>query len=483
MKQLFLTILIVLLFTNSASIAQGVAINNDNSAPDPIAMLDVKSTTKGLLVPRMTQAQRIAITTPANGLLIYQTDNPSGFYYFNGSGWFRLSLQNEGWSTTGNAGTNPANNFFGTTDNQPLSFRLNNAPAGKFDHIKGNYYIGSGSGYSNTTGQGNIAIGNGTLKSNTDGSASIAIGDSALYNHNELLGDAIAIGYKTLFSDISGRGNIAIGSGTLNKNISGVYNIAIGANALLSNTTGNANIAIGGLNENSTASSNTAVGYNVMDANTTGDYNAAYGYQALANTTTGSGNTAVGSMAGYNLQYYVNNVTAIGNFAGFNTTPSNHINIGNTSNIWIGGQVNWGVWSDRRIKKDIQQNVPGLSFIMQLNPVTYHLDIHKQNEMVYTKGSDTLSWPTKYEIETITQSGFIAQEVEQAAKENNYEFSGVVVPKSDEGLYSIRYAEFVVPLVKAVQELSLSNDEMKAIVNNQQRKIEELENTINKLTN
>ncbi len=475
MKYIYTAFLVIGILTWDEALAQGVAINNDNSTPDASAMLDVKSTTKGLLVPRMTQAQRTAIIAPASGLLVYQTDNPAGFYYYGGAGWFRLSLQNEGWSTTGNTGTNPANNFIGTTDNQPLSFRLNNSHAGKFDHIKGNYYIGSGSGYPNTTGQGNIAIGNGTLKSSSDGSGSIAIGDSALYNHNELLGDAIAIGYKTLFSDISGRGNIAIGSGALNKNISGVYNIAIGANALLSNTSGNANIAIGGLNENSTASNNTAVGYNVMDANTTGESNSAFGFQALANTTTGSGNTAVGSMAGYNLQYYVNNVTAIGNSAGFNTTPSNHINIGNTSNTWIGGQVNWGVWSDSRIKKDVQENVPGLSFIMKLKPVTYHLDIHTQNEMVYARGSDTISWPEKYDIETITQSGFIAQEVEQAARETNYDFSGLVVPKSEEGLYSLRYAEFVIPLVKAVQE-------QQYLIEQQQQKIEELEITLNKLT-
>ena len=144
-KLIYLAILTIGMIIQFEALSQGVAINNDNSTPDPSAMLDVKSTSKGLLVPRMTQAQRTAITTPANGLLVYQTDNPSGFYYYSGAGWFRLSLQNEGWSTSGNAGTNPANNFIGTTDNQPLSFRLNNAPAGQFDHIKGNYYIGSGS--------------------------------------------------------------------------------------------------------------------------------------------------------------------------------------------------------------------------------------------------------------------------------------------------------------------------------------------------
>lgn len=62
-------------------------INNDGSAPDASAMLDVKSEAKGMLIPRMTSSQRSAITSPANGLLIYQTNTPIGFYYYNGTAW------------------------------------------------------------------------------------------------------------------------------------------------------------------------------------------------------------------------------------------------------------------------------------------------------------------------------------------------------------------------------------------------------------
>ncbi len=51
-------------------------------------------------------------------------------------------------------------------------------------------------------------------------------------------------------------------------------------------------------------------------------------------------------------------------------------------------------------------------------------------------------------------SGFLAQEVEQSGKELKYDFSGVDKPKTDGGLYSLRYSEFVVPLVKSVQELN-----------------------------
>ena len=65
--------------------AQSVAINTDGSAPDDSAVLDLKSTNQGILVPRMTQANRNAITTPATGLMIFQTDNTPGFYFNAGT--------------------------------------------------------------------------------------------------------------------------------------------------------------------------------------------------------------------------------------------------------------------------------------------------------------------------------------------------------------------------------------------------------------
>ena len=58
-------------------------------------------------------------------------------------------------------------------------------------------------------------------------------------------------------------------------------------------------------------------------------------------------------------------------------------------------------------------------------------------------------------------SGFVAQEVEQAAKNVGYDFSGVEKPKSENDMYGLRYAEFVVPLVKAVQEQQQMIDELK----------------------
>ena len=71
--------------------AQNVGINADNSTPHASAMLDVKSTDKGVLIPRMTAAQRALIAAPATGLLVYQTDGTDGFYFYNGTAWVSLS--------------------------------------------------------------------------------------------------------------------------------------------------------------------------------------------------------------------------------------------------------------------------------------------------------------------------------------------------------------------------------------------------------
>lgn len=65
--------------------SQGVAINETNDLPDPSAILDIQSTEKGILVPRMTQSQRNEILNPANGLMIFQTDNTPGFYFNSGT--------------------------------------------------------------------------------------------------------------------------------------------------------------------------------------------------------------------------------------------------------------------------------------------------------------------------------------------------------------------------------------------------------------
>ena len=82
--------------------------------PDASSLLEIKSTSKGLLISRMTQTQRDAIASPATGLLIYQTNKTPGFYYYDGSKWTAVTPKSKGWSLTGNSGTDPSINFIGT---------------------------------------------------------------------------------------------------------------------------------------------------------------------------------------------------------------------------------------------------------------------------------------------------------------------------------------------------------------------------------
>lgn len=95
MKKLLLVALLQLSLSAMVCAQNNIGINN--GAPDASAALDITSTTQGMLVPRMTKAQRDVInmvsgvSTPAPGLLIYQTDNTAGFYYYTGTAWTALS--------------------------------------------------------------------------------------------------------------------------------------------------------------------------------------------------------------------------------------------------------------------------------------------------------------------------------------------------------------------------------------------------------
>ena len=93
MKKIFIITAAVLL---TATTYAQVGINNEN--PDASAALDITSTTGGLLVPRMTAAQRDAISSPATGLMIYQTDDTIGFYYYNGSSWAEVAATSATYS-------------------------------------------------------------------------------------------------------------------------------------------------------------------------------------------------------------------------------------------------------------------------------------------------------------------------------------------------------------------------------------------------
>ncbi|MHC1776283.1 MAG: hypothetical protein AB9834_12830 [Lentimicrobium sp.] len=386
MKTLFLFFVFAICFNVQAQ----VAINTDGSAPDNSAMLDVKSSGKGILIPRLTASQRTAIASPAEGLLVYDT-GMGGFYYYHSGLWVSLSAAVAGgWVLTGNTGTDPVVNFIGTTDNKPLKFRVNNQPSGWIDPTESS---NTGFGYhtlGNTLGWHNTAIGGYALYSNTGGEENTAVGASSLFS-NTTASCNVAIGYSALELNTTGSGNTANGSGALLSNTTGHSNIAIGimslrlntdrsnlvaigdsalysnglgatafwhaidntavgSKSLYANTIGFHNTACGAmtLNSNNSGYANTAVGNQAMQSNTTGYYNTAGGAWALASNTEGNNNTSSGFQALYSNTTGSNNI-AYGNQALYsNTTGSSNTAFGYLSgrndttgsgNVFLGYQA------------------------------------------------------------------------------------------------------------------------------------------------
>ena len=97
---------------NSTLTNTGTAIGIGTISPNSSAILDVQSTTQGLLLPTMTLAQKSAILTPATGLLVFQTDGTAGFYYFNGTAWTAIG----GAAAGGGGSSSSANTLIYTAD-------------------------------------------------------------------------------------------------------------------------------------------------------------------------------------------------------------------------------------------------------------------------------------------------------------------------------------------------------------------------------
>lgn len=459
--------------TFSLAFSQNVGIGT--TTPDASSILELNSTTLGFLVPRMTDAQKTAISSPATGLLIYQTDLPNGFWYYDGTMWKQLtSVEKIDDLIDGKSDSDGSNDY---------SSVFLGLESGRTDIENDSRCIGLGyqSLYSNNDGYANIAIGYQALYLNTNTSGSQGL------NNN-------AIGYQALYSNTSASGNNAFGLWALYSNTIGQQNTAIGHLSMYFNTEGHNNVALGaGTNFlNTTGDRNTASGYGAIASNFTGNENTASGYNSLYSITSGSDNTALGAFA-YNTGNFSNS-TALG--ANTAITASNQVRVGDASVTSIGGQVGWTTLSDANFKKNVQNNVPGLIFINQLKPVTYNLDVEKINEFLGVtdkknnmdklmekafegKSEDEIKKISKLssshgnntktdefmlqsikEKSEMVQSGFLAQDVEKAANALGYDFSGVDKPKNDKDHYGLRYAEFVVPLVKAVQELSQKNEQL-----------------------
>jgi hypothetical protein len=215
----------------------GIGTNN----PDQSAVLDINSSNKGILIPRLSAYQRNSINNPASGLLVYQTNEKTGFYFYDGTGWQPMNnsdaksvatLDVNGWALDGNA-TSSSNkalasltSFIGTPDGIPLNFRIGSFRAGLIQTTNPNTSFGFAALNSITSGTFNAAFGAFAGNNMQSGSFNFALGTSALETNT------------------SGSGNLAIGTASLLINATGDNNVALGTNAGRTNL-GSGNVFLG----------------------------------------------------------------------------------------------------------------------------------------------------------------------------------------------------------------------------------------------
>ena len=319
-----------------------------------------------------------------------------------------------------------------------------------------------------TSGNNNVGMGQEALKSLTSGTHNIAIGSDAMALNT--------IGFQ----------NTAMGSFALDGAVAASRNTALGYAALSGVTAASAtdteNTAVGGsaLQALTSGTGSTAVGRDA-GASSTGDHNVFVGKSAGVDATTGSRNVFIGKDAGAvgEASATNNNCIYIGEGASGNNGASNEYVIGQnriglggnsfafgkTSNVVYNGftsNASWTRSSDLHKKTNIEPTDIGLSFINELQPVTFNWRPNNEFPEHYKDYSES-----ENHMETdINLYGMIAQDVEKALKKVGHEnFGGW--KKQEDGSQSLSQEMFIHPLINAVKELS--------------EKCNSLENEINEL--
>ena len=252
MKIKLLISVLSILFAFSIQAQVGIGTETPNAS----SLLDLSSTSKGLLVPRMTEAQRKAISNPPVGLLVYQT-NGKAFYYKDHFWWKILA----------------------SPDNK--SFMVGDIKVGTPNYGSQNLLFGRGNFNTPTSGDNNTAIGFMAISA-SDGSGNTAVGSNAMRQGQTITDGSYntAVGVRALTNGDDGDYNTAIGASSIEK-VEGDNNSGLGNRTLFNTTTGDAN---------------TAVGSNAGDTNTTGSNNTLIG----SNSDVGSNNLTNATAIGYN---------------------------------------------------------------------------------------------------------------------------------------------------------------------------------------
>jgi hypothetical protein len=433
------------LFTVTFAFAQNVAINSTGNPPDNSAMLDIDASNKGLLIPRVALTSATDITTissPATSLMVYNTGTggltPAGYYFWDGSKWVKFLITgtpSDAWLTTGNAGTTPANNFLGTTDNQDLVFRTNNTEKMRI------------------TSGGNVGIGT-TSPSNKLTVVGIP------NQRATIIGDA---GFGTTYAGLSVQGTLSpfnyslLGDGTnlfINRPNGGVMFFRINnADQMVLTNAGNV-----GIGTTSPSGRLTVVGIPNQLATVIGDAGHGTSYAGLS--VQGTLSPFNYSLLGDGTNLFINRPN--NGWILFRINNADQMVLTNAGNVGIGtitplGQFElsldqgrkpttntWTIVSDERLKDIHGPYTKGLNEILKLNAITYN----------YKNVGERTFEP---EVLKTTGIGFSAQEVQKVFPE--------AVGVDPDGYLNFNMHAILVAYLNAIKE-------QQAIIEYQKREIE-----------
>jgi len=393
------TLILLSILTSFLASAQSIEIN-PNGGTNASAILDLKSTTKGFLLPRMTNEQMRAISSPAQGLLAFCTDcgTNGDYYFYKGTNWVALGSTTVSVSTTvGSVSANANENGATITSGGVLNLAPANASnpgivtknAQTFggektfsNGIVGNV-IGNASTATTAITATNIsggAAGSIPYQTGTGLTSLLAAGSSGQVLTSTGLGpltwaspsagynvftktttitdpfDIEFVGGDTFLNNLwesntlTGQ-NFSNGLNTLPDNSTniGIGNVGIGINVLPLNTNGSGNTGLGfkSLSNNTTGSNNAAFGTFGLYSNNIGSYNSAFGSLALASNTVGSNNTAIGEHSlAFNTTGSVNTATGVQslqkNTTGYSNTAIGHFSLGENTTGYANTSIGEG---------------------------------------------------------------------------------------------------------------------------------------------
>ncbi len=474
------------------SIAQNVGINTNGTAPNASSMLDISSTTKGLLIPRVTNAQKAAMNplpAPAEGLTIYQTDGEEGYYYNISTtttpNWVRLMPAYEGWQLAGNGGTTAGTDFLGTIDAEDLVIKSDNT-----ERIRIESGGDIGINTSNPVELLHLKSDDADIDMETNGTDVSTIhykksrgtpSSPSIVQDGDLLGQVEFQGYDgsdyEIAAGIAGTvddapsGNDMPGAlyfyTTPDNSTSSEYRMKIdqdGETWIDSETNGSTGSPLTLYRSTASPADGDQLEFGLYHEGSAGNYAQIAGLNAkIDDVTDGTEDSElrIGTIFG-GTYYHELVIDNVGNVFPY---YDNNGSLGTSADRWtqvyaVNGTINT---SDMRYKKNVQPLTYGLNEIMQLSTFTYQWD---HDKLLPQSGEGDLK--PQNNLDNNYHIGFSAQEMQTIIPEL------VVVGDDVQNNLGVYYSHLAPVLTKAIQEQQGMIEELQKIIKELQKEIESL---------